>query len=193
MLTFSRRGMPLATGIGIALAIVVAGAVTLWLMGQPVFCKCGHVALWSGDIYSNQNSQQFADPYSFTHITHGLLFFFALLPLARWFATSWRLVIATLVEVAWEVAENTDAVINRYREATISLDYFGDSVLNSSFDVLFCLLGFAIAARLGWKAAVAFIVATEVGLALTIRDSLLLNIIMLIHPVAAIREWQSAR
>lgn len=173
--------------------IIVGGALVLWAMGQPWVCDCGHVALWSGNIVSSENSQQVADPYSFTHIIHGVLFFWALLPLARWLTTSWRLVIATVVEVAWEITENTDWVINRYREATISLDYFGDSVLNSSFDVLFCLLGFAIAARLGWKAAVAFIVATEVGLALTIRDSLLLNIIMLIHPVAAIREWQSAR
>jgi hypothetical protein len=95
--------------------------------------------------------------------------------------------------VAWEVAENTDAVINRYREATISLDYFGDSVLNSSFDALFCLVGFAIASRLPWRASVALIAITEVGLALTIRDSLLLNIIMLLYPVDAIREWQMAR
>lgn len=185
--------MPLALGVGIALAVLAAGAMALWLMGQPVLCRCGTVALWSGDIWSNQNSQQVADPYSFTHVTHGLLFFFALLPLARWLALSWRLVAATLIEVSWEVAENTDAVINRYREATISLDYFGDSVLNSSFDVLFCIVGFVIASRLPWRASVAAVVLMEVGLALTIRDSLLLNIVMLLYPVDAIREWQLAR
>ena len=183
----------MATGVTIALGLVAVGALALWLMGQPVICKCGHIALWSGDIMSSQNSQQVADPYTFTHVTHGLLFYFALLPLARWLALSWRLVAAAAIEVAWEVAENTDAVINRYREATISLDYFGDSVLNSSFDALFCLVGFAIAARLPWRASVALIAIAEVGLALTIRDSLLLNIIMLLYPVDAIREWQMAR
>lgn len=181
------------TGVLIALGLVAAGAIALWLMGQPALCRCGHVALWSGDIWSNENSQQVADPYTFTHITHGLLFFFALLPTARWLALSWRLVAATLIEVSWEVAENTDAVINRYREATISLDYFGDSILNSSFDVIACIVGFAIASRLPWRASVALIAVTEVTLALTIRDSLLLNIIMLIYPVEAIREWQLAR
>lgn len=188
-----RHTMPMRLGIVLALGIVAAGAITLWLMGQPVLCKCGTVALWSGDIDSNQNSQQFADPYSFTHVTHGLLFYFALLSLARWIVLSWRLVAAALIEVAWEVAENTDAVINRYREATISLDYFGDSVLNSSFDVLFCLVGFALASRLPWRASVALIALSEVTLALTIRDSLLLNILMLIYPVEAVRQWQLAR
>jgi len=189
----SPRGISLRTGIALSLALVAGGALVLWLMGQPVLCRCGVVALWSGDIMSNQNSQQVADPYTFTHVTHGLLFFFLLLPLAGWLALPWRLVIATVIEVAWEIAENTDAVINRYREATISLDYFGDSVLNSSSDVLFCLVGFGIASRLPWRASVALIAAIEVVLVLTIRDSLLLNILMLLYPVDAVREWQMAR
>jgi len=192
-LDLSARRMPIAAGVAVALALVGAGAVTLWLMGQPALCKCGVVALWSGNIDSNQNSQQVADPYTFTHVTHGLLFFFALLPLARWLALSWRLVAAALIEVSWEGAENTDAVINRYREATISLDYFGDSVLNSSFDALFCLVGFAIATRLPWRASVALIAVSEGVLALTIRDSLLLNIVMLLYPVEAVRQWQLGR
>lgn len=185
--------MSLRSGLCLVAAIILGAAFILWAMGQPVLCRCGIVGLWSGDIYSNQNSQQVADPYSFTHITHGVLFFFALLPLARHIGVAWRLVIATLIEVSWEIAENTDFVINRYREATISLDYFGDSVLNSSFDVLACVLGFALAARLPWRVAVVGIVAIEVVLALTIRDSLLLNIVMLLYPIEAIREWQMAR
>lgn len=172
---------------------MAAGALTLWLMGQPLFCRCGQIALWSGDIWSNQNSQQFADPYSFTHITHGVLFFGALYALRHRLDLSWRLLIATVIEVSWEIAENTPFIINRYREATISLDYVGDSVLNSTFDVLFCILGFAIASRVSGRVAFAGVVATEVLLALTIRDSLLLNIIMLVAPVAAIREWQAVR
>ncbi len=185
--------MSLRTGLCLVAAIVLVAAGILWAMGQPVFCRCGVIALWSGDIYSNQNSQQVADPYSFTHITHGVLFFFALLLLAGRLGVAWRLVIATLIEVSWEIAENTDFVINRYREATISLDYFGDSVLNSGFDVLACVLGFALAARLPRKVTVVGILAIEAILLLTIRDSLLLNIVMLLYPIEAIRQWQMAR
>ncbi|MDA0302589.1 MAG: DUF2585 family protein [Chloroflexi bacterium] len=193
MIDLSPQGMSPRTGIALALVLVVVGAVALWFMGQPAFCRCGHLALWSGDIWSNQNSQQIADPYTFTHVTHGLIFFLVLLPAAGWLALSWRLVIATVIEVAWEIAENTDAVINRYREATISLDYFGDSIVNSTFDVLFCIVGFVIASRLPWRASVGLIAVMEVALVLTIRDSLLLNILMLLYPVEAVREWQLAR
>ena len=189
----SLRTLPPGPAIALVAGIVLVGALVLWAMGQPWVCQCGHVALWSGNIDSSENSQQVADPYSFTHLIHGVLFFWALVPLGRWIATSWRLVIATLVEVAWEVTENTDWVINRYREATISLDYFGDSVLNSTFDVVFCILGFAVATRLPGRAAVLGVIAIETVLALTIRDSLLLNIVMLLFPVDAIREWQLAR
>ena len=181
------------TGALLVAAIIATGAVTLWLMGQPLWCRCGHIALWSGDIWSDQNSQQVADPYSFTHITHGVLFFWALAPFAWWLGLSWRLVIATLVEVSWEITENTDTVINRYREATISLDYFGDSVLNSSFDALFCVVGFVAASRLAGRRAALGVLAMELVLLVTIRDSLLLNIVMLLFPSDAIREWQSVR
>ena len=192
------------TGALLVAAIVAAGALALWAMGQPLICRCGSVALWSGDIWSSQNSQQAADPYSFTHVTHGILLFWGLyalrdrLPLRALAglpglsSLSGRLVVATAIEVGWEVVENTPFIINRYREATISLDYLGDSVLNSTGDVLCCLVGFALAARLPGRAAVALVVAIEVALALTIRDSLLLNIIMLVIPLAAIREWQVA-
>ena len=180
------------TGAVLVAAMIAAGAGALWLMGQPLSCRCGEIAVWSGDIWSNQNSQQVADPYSFTHITHGVLFFWALYALRRRPALSWRFVAAMAVEMSWEVAENTPMVINRYREATISLDYFGDSVLNSSFDALFCVVGFVVASRLPWRVAALGVVASEIVLALTIRDGLLLNIIMLLVPVTAIREWQAA-
>ncbi|MSQ30491.1 MAG: DUF2585 family protein [Dehalococcoidia bacterium] len=188
----SPRGMSMRTAAILVAAMIAAGAGALWLMGQPLSCRCGEIAVWSCDIWSSQNSQQVADPYSFTHITHGVLFFWALYPLRRRLALSWRLVAAMAIEVSWGVAENTPMVTNRYREATISLDYFGDSVLNSSFDALFCVAGFALASRLPWRIAALGVVASAVALALTIRDSLLLNIIMLLVPMTAIREWQAA-
>lgn len=174
------------------LGLMAAGAGALAAMGQPLLCRCGEVALWSGNIASEQNSQQVADPYSFTHVTHGILFFAALWPLRARLAMSSRLIVAIAIEVAWEVLENSPMVIDRYRQATISLGYSGDSVLNSAADVACCLLGFVIAARLPWRLSVALVVLMEVVLAITIRDGLLLNIVMLLVPVPAIREWQLA-
>lgn len=172
-------------GLLLALAFGLREQGRLWL------CRCGVVRPWSGDIWSSENSQQLADPYSFTHITHGVLFYWLL----RW---AWprasvgaRLVVATAIEVAWELAENSAAVINRYREATISLDYFGDTVLNSAGDVAFCVLGFLLAWKLSGRLAALYVLASEAALAVLIRDGLLLNALMLVHPIEAVRRWQS--
>lgn len=175
----------------IEVAILLALAVTLLVMGRALACRCGEIALWSGDIWSNQNSQQFADPYSLTHVTHGVLLYGALRLLWRSGPLRTRLIIATIIEAAWEVAENTDFVINRYREATISLDYFGDSVINSVMDIVWMLLGFFLTARLPVWVSVALVVALELFVGYFIRDNLTLNIIMLLHPVDAIRTWQN--
>jgi hypothetical protein len=183
---------PRGTILAIA-AMVGIGVVSLWWFGQPLTCTCGSVSLWVGDINSSQNSQQVADPYSFTHISHGLLFFGLLWPLRRRVDAGTRLVLATAVEVAWEIVENSPLVIERYREATISLGYRGDSVLNSTSDVLMCVIGFALASRLPGRLSAALIVASEVVLALTIRDGLLINVVMLLYPVPALRDWQLAR
>ncbi len=185
------RSSPVLRTTLIEAAIILVLIAVLLAMGRALACRCGVVALWSGDIWSNQNSQQFADAYSFTHITHGVLFFWALRVLWRQAPLSTRLIAATLVEAAWEAAENTPLVINRYREATISLDYYGDSVINSSMDVVFAIVGFLIASRLSGRYAVLGVVAMEGALLLTIRDSLLVNIIMLFYPIEAIRRWQS--
>jgi hypothetical protein len=160
-------------------------------MDRIPFCKCGIVSLWSGDIYSNQNSQQFTDPYTFTHVIHGVLLYGLL-----WLIGGKRmppgamLVWAVALESGWEVLENTNFVINRYRETTISLDYYGDSIFNSIGDILAMMVGFGLASRLPGRVAAVGALALDAALLFLIHDSLLVNIIMLIYPIEAIRRWQ---
>jgi hypothetical protein len=182
----------LALDLLLPLAILVLDAVVMLAMGRHPFCQCGWVSLWSGDIWSSENSQQLADAYSFTHITHGVLFYWLLLPLAGAVPLWLRRALALGIETAWELFENTDYVIQRYREATVSLDYYGDSVLNSAGDLAFCLVGFWLATRLPGRVTVVGVVLSEVALALWIRDGLLLNVLMLLYPIQAIKDWQLA-
>jgi hypothetical protein len=175
----------------VAAALVAGQAVALRLMGQPWICDCGVVRLW-GAAGTSDNSQHLADWYTLSHVVHGFLFWAALwLVLPRRVGFAPRLAVAVAVEAAWELFENTDFVINRYREATISLDYFGDSVLNSVSDTLWMAIGFVIAARLSWKAGLAAVLALELAAAWAIRDNLTLNILMLIAPSEAVKAWQA--
>lgn len=172
-------------------AIIALTAFIERQMGRLYFCKCGVISLWSGDIWSNQNSQQFADPYSFTHVLHGVIFYFLLWLVLGKRASPWlRLVLAVSLESGWELLENSPLIIDRYRAATISLDYYGDSILNSISDVLMMATGFVIAWKLPWKASLAFFILTEIFLLFWIRDNLTLNIVMLIHPLQMIKDWQ---
>jgi hypothetical protein len=180
---------PILITLGI---ILLTTAWLLWIGREP-WCKCGYVKLWHGQIVSAENSQHISDWYSPSHIIHGFLFFGLLWLLARRLSFGWRLAIATLVECAWEIVENSDAVIERYRSVTISLDYYGDSVLNTVCDVLAMMLGFWLAARLPVWVTVALIVLFEGVTMWIIRDGLALNVLMLLWPLDSVAQWQAGR
>jgi hypothetical protein len=179
------------TVVAISAAILTVTALVLYAMGQPLICECGYVKFWHGVTYSSENSQHIADWYTPSHVIHGLVFYAILWVIAGRQPVGTRLLIALIVEVSWEIFENTPLIINRYREVTISLDYFGDSVVNSLSDILAMVVGFVLAARIPVWASITVIVALEAVVGFFIRDNLTLNVIMLIYPVDAIRIWQA--
>ena len=171
--------------------VLAAAAFLLRWQGRLWLCSCGSFRPWLGDAWGAETSQQLFDPYSFTHVLHGFALcglLALLLPRAGW---RWRLALAVAAEAAWEVFENTQFVINRYRETTAALGYNGDTVVNSLGDVIACALGFLLARRLGAVRTLVVFAATEVVLLFWIRDSLLLNIILLVYPSESLRAWQA--
>ena len=179
----------------IVAGIVVAQAAILLLMGREPICTCGYVKLWHGDVVSAENSQHLSDWYSPSHIIHGFIFYGLLWLLSRFVPLSFgaRLVLALAIEVSWELLENTDYAINHYREATISLDYYGDSVINSVSDTLFMIAGFFLAAWLPIWLTVVIALVLELYIGYMIRDNLTFNVLMFLWPPDAVLDWQKGR
>jgi hypothetical protein len=175
------------------LVVIAATAGVLHLMGRVWWCTGGQPFLWVSDVMSMHNSQHLVDAYSFSHFLHGLVFagLFACIPLIRNKPFAWLLVPATILEAAWEIFENTPLIINRYRDATIALGYTGDSIGNSLGDIACCLLGFAFASTVRWYWSLTVFIVIELAMLLAIRDNLSLNVLMLLWPIDAVREWQS--
>lgn len=175
----------------LAIAItLVAVAFQLHYLGRLWQCSCGRFLLWVGDAWSSDTSQHLLDPYSFTHVLHGFVFYWLMLWFAPRLSWSWQLWLAVAAEAVWEVVENSEFVIQRYREAG-ALGYSGDTVVNSLGDIAMCGFGFMLARYLGFIRSLVLFIAVEVVLLFWIRDSLLLNVVMLIYPVEWIQQWQA--
>lgn len=184
---FTKRAFPYWAVAG----VIVLAAVVLLAAGRVPICECGYVKLWHGQPVSSENSQHLTDWYTPSHLLHGILFYGMLWLVARRVPFGWRLLFATVIEAAWEIVENSETVIERYRSATIALDYYGDSVVNSVADILAMVAGFWLARWLPVWLSLAIVVGFEVLTIWLIRDGLALNVVMLLWPLDAVKAWQA--
>ena len=174
----------------IVVLLLIAAGWILHSMGRLWIAASSKIYPLILDAWSPENSQHIADPYSTSHFLHGIVFFWLFFALRPRLSAGARLIIGLVIEIGWEILENSPIIIERYRSATASLGYTGDTVLNSISDIVFCIMGYYVARRIGWRASVGLFVIIEVLMALAYRDNLTLNIIMLIAPSDAIRIWQ---
>jgi hypothetical protein len=184
------RRLTFASASLISLGIIAATAAIHYWAGRSLICKCGFVKLWWwGAKGAPEESQHIFDIYATSHVLHGIIFYFLLWLISRGHLSVWaRLVMAVLLESGWELFENGNYLINRYRAAGV--DYSGDSIINSVADIVSMMTGFLIASRVPPWVSVLILIATEVIVAILIRDNLLLNIISLVHPIEWITKWQ---
>jgi Protein of unknown function (DUF2585) len=181
-----RRLAPIIATVLVPLAMIGL----LRAEGRMISCACGYFAVWVSDWCSSNTSQQLLDPYSFTHVLHGFLFFWLIALLFKRMPRAWQFLLALVLESAWEIFENTSFVINKYRTETAALGYQGDTIVNSLGDLACALIGFIIARQLGVRRSLIVFAVIEAILIFWIHDSLLLQILMLIRPVEAIKLWQ---
>jgi hypothetical protein len=172
------------------IAMLVTAVLFLHFAGRVWWCACRTPTPFSVHVWSSHNSQHLFDPYAFSHLLHGLIFFFAIRWLFPRLSFPWVLLLSLLIETGWEVLENSPMVIDRYRAATASLGYSGDSIVNTLGDILACAIGVWLARAIGFRWSLALFVLIELAMLALIRDNLTLNVIMLLTPVDAIREWQ---
>jgi len=173
-------------------AVLLIQIIAEYMMGRTPICTCGYIKLWEGTVNSSGNSQHISDWYTPSHIIHGFIFYGVTYLLLRGKPIAMRLLLALVIESGWELLENSPVIIDRYRTATISLDYYGDSILNSAMDTIFMVIGFFFASRAPVALTIAIAIFFELLTGYLIRDNLTLNVLMLIWPVEAIKTWQSA-
>lgn len=171
--------------------LLLAQMVALLGLGRLPICACGDIKLWHGITHSAENSQHLTDWYTLSHVVHGFLFYVILRLVLPSASLPLLLVLAVAIETSWEVIENTSFVIERYRAETISLNYFGDSIVNSLVDTVAMIAGFAAASWIPAWLSVILVVLLEIVPLIAIRDNLTLNIIMLLYPFEMIHQWQA--
>ena len=174
--------------VGLTVLLFVGFWLILRLLGRELVGDSG-IGVWTG-AWTHNTSQWMTDPYTFSHVLHGIFFYWLLAPLRRWLTVGARFLAASLIEACWEILENSPFIIDRYRTATASLDYYGDTILNSTFDLTAAMVGFWIAWKYSWKWVLLFVVAIELLSLFFVRDNLTLNILMLFCPSEIIKQWQ---